>query len=137
VPLPPPLISLPPQVWSVGTILVGLLSFMNESADTVGSVKTSDDVKRRAAAESLEYNLNNKEFVKLFPELVELADARRQAAAAVRADREAAGGVGAASRSRAGRREGGLCGGLFTTPVMVGLAAAVLAAGGLVLSRST
>lgn len=46
--------------WSVGTILMGLYSFMLEEAPTYGSVVTSAQYKRQAAAESLEYNSRNK-----------------------------------------------------------------------------
>lgn len=65
-------------VWSVGTILVGLQSFMLEQGDSVGTVKTSEEQRRKYAAESLETNLANKDFCRLFPELVELADLKRR-----------------------------------------------------------
>lgn len=57
--------------WSVSTILTGLLSFMNEKSSTLGSVETSDHEKRQCAYNSLEYNLKNKDFCDLFPEIVE------------------------------------------------------------------
>jgi len=59
-------------MWSVGTILMGLLSFMVQDSPTYGSIETSDAFKRKAAIESLEYNCQNKTFSTLFPELVEL-----------------------------------------------------------------
>ena len=59
-------------MWSVGTILMGLLSFMVQDSPTYGSIETSDAFKRKAAVESLEYNCQNKTFSTLFPELVEL-----------------------------------------------------------------
>lgn len=59
--------------WSTRTILVGLQSFMVETAITAGSIETSDDEKKRLAAESLKANCTDKDFCKLFPELVELA----------------------------------------------------------------
>ena len=46
--------------WSVGTILMGLYSFMLEEAPTYGSIVTSAQYKRQAAAESLEFNNKNK-----------------------------------------------------------------------------
>lgn len=59
-------------MWSVGTILTGLYSFMLETAPTLGSVETSLNKKRQLAATSLEYNvLKDPTFCKLFPEYVE------------------------------------------------------------------
>lgn len=57
-------------MWSVGTILNGLLSFMNEAAHTTGSIATSRAEKRRLAKTSLECNLRNPMFRKLFPEYI-------------------------------------------------------------------
>ena len=69
-------------VWSCSTILMGLLSFMAEEAATAGSISTSDDTKRRYAAESLAHNLKNADFARLFPELGVLHEERRLARAA-------------------------------------------------------
>ncbi|CAG2119675.1 unnamed protein product, partial [Medioppia subpectinata] len=57
--------------WSVSTILTGLLSFMVEKNPTMGSIETTDYEKKRLAQQSLEFNLKNKIFVELFPDLVE------------------------------------------------------------------
>ncbi|KAG8568990.1 hypothetical protein GDO81_014226 [Engystomops pustulosus] len=57
--------------WSVSTILTGLLSFMVEKGPTLGSIETSDFTKRQLAAQSLAYNLKDKVFCELFPEVVE------------------------------------------------------------------
>ena len=46
--------------WSVGTILMGLFSFMLENTPTTGSVVTSDTAKRKFAYNSLEFNCKNK-----------------------------------------------------------------------------
>jgi len=53
--------------WSVGTILTGLLSFMLEKSPTLGSIETSEAVKRRFAIATHEFNLKNKVFIELFP----------------------------------------------------------------------
>lgn len=59
-------------VWSVSIILVGLLSFMLERSSTVGSIETSDAVKRVLAQESLAFNLRDKTFCELFPNEAEV-----------------------------------------------------------------
>lgn len=46
--------------WSVGTVLMGLYSFMLEETPTYGSISTSDAFKRKCARESLEFNVQNK-----------------------------------------------------------------------------
>ena len=58
-------------MWSVGTILTGLLSFMNETAHTTGSISSTKAEKRKFARMSLEYNLRSPMFRKLFPEYQE------------------------------------------------------------------
>jgi len=55
--------------WSVASILTGLVSFMTEKTPTLGSLETSDYTKRQLALQSLGFNLQNKIFVELFPEL--------------------------------------------------------------------
>ena len=59
-------------MWSVGTILMGLLSFFLEATPTHGSIITTDAFKRKAALESLAFNCRDKTFCELFPALVEL-----------------------------------------------------------------
>lgn len=59
-------------LWSVGTILTGLYSFMIETNPTLGSIETSTRKKRQLAALSLEFNVKNSPlFCKLFPQYVE------------------------------------------------------------------
>merc|ERR1719509_530060 len=53
--------------WSVATILTGLLSFMLERSPTLGSIETSDWDKRQFASKSLEFNLNSRVYLELFP----------------------------------------------------------------------
>ncbi|XP_025082842.1 ubiquitin-conjugating enzyme E2 J2-like [Pomacea canaliculata] len=57
--------------WSVSTILTGLLSFMLEKSPTLGSIETSTYTKRQLAAQSGQFNLNNKLFCELFSEVAE------------------------------------------------------------------
>ena len=46
--------------WSVGTILMGLYSFMLEDSPTHGSMTSTSAFKRKAAVDSLEVNVQNK-----------------------------------------------------------------------------
>uniref|UniRef100_A0A914E8Q9 Ubiquitin-conjugating enzyme E2 J2 n=1 Tax=Acrobeloides nanus TaxID=290746 RepID=A0A914E8Q9_9BILA len=55
--------------WSVSTILMGLISFMNETTPTLGSLTTSDAEKRVLARKSREFNLKNAQFCEIFEEL--------------------------------------------------------------------
>jgi ubiquitin-conjugating enzyme E2 J2 len=57
-------------LWSVGTIISGLLSFMNDTQRSYGTIETSDREKRRLARESMEFNLKDPLFCKLFPSIV-------------------------------------------------------------------
>lgn len=67
-------------MWSVGTILNGLLSFMYEHNITTGSISTSKAEKRRLAAISLEQNLRSPTFRKLFPDWAQEHERRHKAA---------------------------------------------------------
>ncbi|KZV43465.1 hypothetical protein F511_09908 [Dorcoceras hygrometricum] len=58
-------------MWSVSSILTGLLSFMMETGPTTGSVTTTAEEKQRLARSSLAFNCKNPTFRKLFPEYVE------------------------------------------------------------------
>jgi len=57
--------------WSVATILTGLLSFMTGDEDTTGSLRTSDESKKKFAKASLQFNLNNEKFLKEFSDLID------------------------------------------------------------------
>lgn len=74
-------------MWSVSTILTGLYSFMNDTAPTLGSIDTSDSHKRRLARQSLEFNIKDASFCRLFPELVQLHEERVRARQAVASSR--------------------------------------------------
>lgn len=81
-------------MWSVSSILTGLLSFMLEDTSTLGSITTSDSEKRRFASDSLEFNLKDSRFCELFPDLA-------QSVRAILAERTAA-SVGPAGGRPAG-----------------------------------
>ncbi|KAL4420955.1 hypothetical protein ABPG77_004584 [Micractinium sp. CCAP 211/92] len=76
-------------MWSVSTILTGLLSFMVESQHTTGAISSSSEEKKRLARDSLGYNVRNPTFRKLFPEWVKKHE-MQQAAAAAAATQQAA-----------------------------------------------
>ncbi|GFY97260.1 ubiquitin-conjugating enzyme 33 [Actinidia rufa] len=58
-------------MWSVSSILTGLLSFMIDNSPTTGSVKTTVAEKERLAKSSLAFNCKNPTFKKIFPEYVQ------------------------------------------------------------------
>ncbi|KAJ2909869.1 Ubiquitin-conjugating enzyme E2 6 [Coemansia aciculifera] len=86
--------------WSVSTILNGMLSFMVEEEVTSGGIRTSNADRKALARKSHSFNLANKQFCDIFPELctpeaapifdptktteTELAEAERLVAAARR-----------------------------------------------------
>ncbi|GMI26123.1 hypothetical protein TrRE_jg7692 [Triparma retinervis] len=57
-------------MWSVGTILTGLFSFMLESTPTLGAVETTQAEKSKLALSSLHYNVSSPKFRGLFPSYV-------------------------------------------------------------------
>lgn len=57
--------------WSVSTILTGLLSFMIEKSPTLGSIETTEFEQRQLAVKSLDFNLKDRHFCELFPDLVQ------------------------------------------------------------------
>ncbi|PNH07543.1 Ubiquitin-conjugating enzyme E2 34 [Tetrabaena socialis] len=68
-------------MWSVGTILTGLLSFMYDTQATTGSITTTKQDKERMARESLAVNVKNPTFRKLFSNWVEEHSHRQVVAA--------------------------------------------------------
>ncbi|KAG1660784.1 hypothetical protein FOA52_011325 [Chlamydomonas sp. UWO 241] len=69
-------------MWSVGTILTGLLSFMVDPQQTTGSITSTTAEKQVLAKASLPFNMKNPTFRKMFPEWCEQHEAREAAAAA-------------------------------------------------------
>lgn len=59
-------------MWSVSTIITGLISFMVETAPTLGSIESTDSQKRKFAQFSLDFNVRDPKFSALFPELADL-----------------------------------------------------------------
>ncbi|XP_054781294.1 ubiquitin-conjugating enzyme E2 34-like [Prosopis cineraria] len=64
-------------MWSVSSILTGLLSFMMDSSPTTGSVSTTTEEKQRLAKSSLAFNCKNATFRKMFPEYVDKYNQQR------------------------------------------------------------
>eukprot|EP00004_Rigifila_ramosa_P009802 TRINITY_DN2152_c0_g1_i1.p2 TRINITY_DN2152_c0_g1~~TRINITY_DN2152_c0_g1_i1.p2 ORF type:complete len:214 (+),score=36.02 TRINITY_DN2152_c0_g1_i1:225-866(+) len=56
-------------MWSVASILTGLLSFMLEETPTLGSVKMTTKERQRLAQMSHSFNIQNSTFTALFPDL--------------------------------------------------------------------
>ncbi|XVF25301.1 hypothetical protein REPUB_Repub13aG0201600 [Reevesia pubescens] len=65
-------------MWSVSSILTGLLSFMMDNSPTTGSVNTTAAEKQRLAKTSLAFNCKNPTFRKLFPEYVDKYSKQQQ-----------------------------------------------------------
>ena len=57
-------------MWSVSTILAGLVSFFTEESATHGSMRATANQRKQFAKKSATFNLRNKMFRALFPELV-------------------------------------------------------------------
>jgi len=52
--------------WTIETMLVGLISFMNTEENTTGSIRDSSHNRRILAKKSLMFNLQNDDFVRVF-----------------------------------------------------------------------
>lgn len=79
----------------------GLLSFMLESAHTVGAISTSDEDKRALARASMEFNTKDPVFKRLFPEIIEKHEQRQRQAAADAAEGAAQGSASGSSAASA------------------------------------
>lgn len=58
-------------VWTVGSILIGLQSFMMEDTVAAGTTKSTAEQKQQYAANSKQFNRQNPLFCELFPSLVD------------------------------------------------------------------
>ncbi|PON63104.1 Ubiquitin-fold modifier-conjugating enzyme [Parasponia andersonii] len=65
-------------MWSVSSILQGLLSFMMDTSPTTGSVNTTTAEKQHLAKDSLAFNCKHSTFRKMFPEYVEKFNQQQQ-----------------------------------------------------------
>lgn len=63
-------------MWSVATVLTGLLSFMTGTDMTTGAVETSEEEKKRLARASMAWNMRHPTFAKYFPGAQEYARRR-------------------------------------------------------------
>jgi len=111
--------------WSVSTILTGLLSFMMEKSPTLGSIETSDHTKRQLSANSGGFNIKDKLFCELFPDVVEKIKEelkRREEELAKSASSSSNNSQGSSSRTQQNQDaegEGGLLNNVAFTNIMV------------------
>jgi ubiquitin-conjugating enzyme E2 J2 len=57
--------------WTIGSMLVGLISFMHTQESTLGGVATSDHQKRVHASQSIAFNNHNPIFIEQFKDHME------------------------------------------------------------------
>ena len=65
-------------MWSVSTIIAGVISFMVETSPVHFNFETTLEQKRQFSSYSLEFNTRDATFCKLFPELVEIHKKRME-----------------------------------------------------------
>ena len=58
-------------MWSVSSILKGIQSFMADNEITAGSIRTSEQEKKKLAKESVTWLVRNAQFGKVFAELID------------------------------------------------------------------
>jgi ubiquitin-conjugating enzyme E2 J2 len=105
-------------MWSVCTILTGLYSFMLETAPTLGSIETTSSQKQKHARQSLEFNVRDSTFCKLFPEYLEIHRKRleeRQAALGISGTEPLLSGLSSLDHNTTAHADGGDFQGIFTT----------------------
>jgi ubiquitin-conjugating enzyme E2 J2 len=61
-------------MWSVASILTGLLSFMLSDENNYGSMSSTEAEKRAYAKYSMDFNRKNPTFLKMFPDLANSAE---------------------------------------------------------------
>ncbi|XP_054156402.1 ubiquitin-conjugating enzyme E2 J2-like [Oppia nitens] len=64
-------------LWTGGAVLNGLLSFMVGNERATGCVHNTDEERRQLAAQSWNFNLKNKTFCELFPDLAKEAKQKK------------------------------------------------------------
>ena len=69
-------------LWSVSSLLLGLQSFFyEESPNSIGGLRSSDETRKQFAQESVSFNSNNpkiaKVFQSFFPDLVRVVEKKR------------------------------------------------------------
>lgn len=57
--------------WTISSILNAFLSFMTSEDPAAGAIYTSDEQKRSFAADSQKFNARNKDFKKIFADLID------------------------------------------------------------------
>lgn len=105
-------------MWSVSTILTGLYSFMIEAAPTLGSIETTSSQKQKFARQSLDYNVRDPTFCKLFPEYLELHRKRleeRQAALGISVNEPLSSSLSSVDHNTIANADGGDLQGFFAT----------------------
>jgi ubiquitin-conjugating enzyme E2 J2 len=81
--------------WGVRLILLGIQSFFYEESSTTGALQgVSMAERKKHAKESLGYNVNNPTYRKLFPELVQLYEEKKQRESAAAEGGQLNGGCG-------------------------------------------
>jgi ubiquitin-protein ligase len=62
------------SAWNILTMMEGLISHMTDLHDNkgIGSINSSDEIKKQLAESSMEWNLHNEEFNIVFPDIQKL-----------------------------------------------------------------
>lgn len=60
------------STWNVMSMMQGMISFMTEESNGVGSISLTKKERRDIAKDSLDWNKKNKEFNKIFPDIDQL-----------------------------------------------------------------
>jgi ubiquitin-conjugating enzyme E2 J2 len=60
------------STWNVMSMMEGMISFMTEESNGIGSINSTSSQRQVIAKNSLEWNKNDKEFNKIFPDIDQL-----------------------------------------------------------------